>query len=77
MDPWQQTVETRLGSLDGRIARVEDRLGGVETNLATLTERVSHLPTKSWAVGGVATLLSGFAAITAFSEKIQALLGQG
>lgn len=67
MDPWQQSVENRIG-------KIEDRLGSVETQLATLNERVSHLPTKTWM--GVAALGIVGAVTTAigYGEKIQGLL---
>lgn len=74
MDPWQSSVETRLGSLERKLERVDERLGGVETNVATLMERVAHLPssTKLYTTA-VAIVIALTAAIT-FSEKLHGLL---
>lgn len=74
MDAWQQTVETRLVSLDGRIAKVEDRLGAVETSLATLTERVSHLPTKGWMAASAVGIVGAVTTAIGYAEKIQTFL---
>ena len=74
MDPWQTSVENRLGSLEGRLGRVEDRLGGVETNTATLTERVSHLPTKGWGVTALLMLFAAVAGVVTFQDNIHHLI---
>jgi hypothetical protein len=74
MDPWQTTVETRLTSLDGRLGRIEDRLETAGKEVATLTERVAHLPSKGYIGASLVALLIAFAALTAFADKIQALV---
>lgn len=67
MDPWQQSVENRIG-------RIEDRLGSVETQLATLNERVSHLPTKTWMGVAALGIVGALTAAIGYAEKIQAFL---
>ena len=41
MDPWQASIEGRLG-------RVEDRVNDVGEKVAALTAKVDALPTKDW-----------------------------
>ena len=74
MDPWQSSVETRLGSLERRLERVDDRLGTVETALATLTERVSHLPTTTKLYAAAGTIVVALTAVITFGQKLQALI---
>lgn len=74
MDPWQTSVESRLTSLDGRLGRIEDKVETTGRDMATLTERVAHLPSKSYIGVGLIALLGGVAALTAFADRIQALV---
>lgn len=74
MDPWQTSVENRLGSL-------ETRLGGIDAKLATaceevgiLKERVSHLPTKTFAVSTAIGIVAACGALITFGEKLQELV---
>lgn len=71
-------MEERMARLESDMEHVKkslDRLIDVPTKLAVLEERVSHLPTKGWMVGSVATTLAVIAAMIAFGEKLQALVG--
>jgi hypothetical protein len=74
MDPWQSSVETRLGTLERRLERVDDRLGKVETLLATLTERVSHLPTSAKLYTAAGAIVVSLTAAITFGQKLQALI---
>lgn len=74
MDAWQTSVETRLTALDNRLGRVDDRLGKVESALATITERVSHLPTKGWAVTSLLLMLAAIAGLVTFQGNIQKMV---
>lgn len=71
MDPWQQSVETRLGSLDGRLGKIDDRLGKIEQTMATLTERVTHLPTKGWGVTALLLLLAAITGLLTFQDNLK------
>ena len=74
MDAWQQSVEKRLDSLDGRAQRLEVDVGAIKVDVAVLNERVSHLPTKGWMVGALTTGLIVITGLIAFMDKIRALL---
>ena len=74
MDPWETSVENRLGSLDTRLGRIEERIGGVETTTATLTERVSHLPTKGWGVTALLLLFAAVTGVVTFQDNIHKLV---
>ena len=60
MDPWQTSVESRLGGLDRRLSSIETGVGEIKVNIATIDTTVKHLPSKGFivtAVVGGATLL--------------------
>ncbi|WP_374412691.1 hypothetical protein [Novosphingobium colocasiae] len=67
-------MEARVAKLEDKVDKLTDRIGGVEVNLATLTERIAHLPSKSYIDGRLLVLLTVVAALIAFSEKIHAFL---
>jgi len=69
MDPWQQTVETRLGSLDRRAEVLSADVSTLKTDVAVIK---TTMATKGWMVGALATMLGAIAALTAFADKIQA-----
>lgn len=48
MDPWQQSVEARLGDLRSDYRGMASDVSTLKTDVATLKEAVSHLPTKAW-----------------------------
>jgi hypothetical protein len=55
MDPWQQTVETRLGELRADV-------GELKIDVAVIKERIGNLPTKGYIVK---TVMAGLALIAA------------
>lgn len=70
-------MEARIAVLENDVKHIKsalDRLVELPTEVAVLKERVSHLPTKSWMVGGLTTALAIIAALITFGEKLQALL---
>lgn len=70
-------MEARIAVLENDVKHIKsalDRLADLPTEMAVLKERVRHLPTKSWMVGGMATALTLIAALITFGEKLQALL---
>ena len=71
MDPWQSSVETRLGSLERRLERIDERLGAVETSVATLVERVGNLPGKGFIV---TTVIAGGAMLGAVGHYLPKLI---
>jgi hypothetical protein len=75
MDPWQQTVETRLGELRTDLRGIGTDLGKVKTDVATLTERVGNLPTKGFIVTATLTTLAIIAAFALFGPNLRALFG--
>ncbi|RKE50321.1 hypothetical protein C8J39_1891 [Sphingomonas sp. PP-CC-1A-547] len=41
MDPWQQSVETRLTSLDTRLGKIEPNVAEIKTDVAVLKATVA------------------------------------
>ena len=70
MDPWQQSVEKRLDSLDGRAQRTETHVSDIRTDVAALKVTVSHLPTKEFIVKSTLGALAAVAAISAFVQWV-------
>lgn len=68
-------IAAAVGTLTGRVDKMDDRLRGVEVNLATLTERVAHLPSKGFIVNALLAALAVVAALTLFQTKLQAIFG--
>jgi hypothetical protein len=66
MDPWQTSVEGRLGKL-------EERLGKVEQSLATLTERVARLPTNTKLYSTAVAIVGAITLAITFGEMLQSL----
>jgi hypothetical protein len=75
MDPWQQTVETRLGELRADVRGIGADVGLIKMAVATLTERVAHLPTKGFIVTATLTTLAVVAAFAMFGPNLRTLLG--
>ena len=73
MDPWQTSVEKRLDSLDGRMARVETNIGLMKVDLATLTERVAHLPGKGFVVTSAVGAITAVTTLLILLQKIGVL----
>ncbi|MDR7102965.1 hypothetical protein [Croceicoccus sp. BE223] len=67
-------MEARVNRLEERLDRLIDRTGSVEVNLATMSERISHLPSKTYIDTRLAGMLAAIAALIAFGDKIQSLL---
>lgn len=70
------------GGMEARIKRLEDDYKEVRGDLKTLLvdvavlkERVTHLPTKGWAVGAIATMLTLTTALVTLAPKLQAFFG--
>lgn len=68
MDPWQQTVESRLGELRTDIRELRSDIGAVKA-------RIDHLPTKSFIVTALLASLGACSAISVFAAQIRALFG--
>ena len=75
MDPWQQTVETRLGELRADFRGMATDVGAIKTDVATLKERVAHLPSKEFIVKAVVGLAAFIGALTAFGPWLRHLVG--
>jgi hypothetical protein len=48
MDPWQNSVEQRLASLDGRLGRIDSTVTETRVDVAGIKSDMVHLPTKDW-----------------------------
>ncbi|MDR7101492.1 hypothetical protein [Croceicoccus sp. BE223] len=67
-------MESRVNRLEDRLDKLIDRVGSVEVSVATLSERVSHLPSKTYIDTRLAGMLAVIAALIAFGDKIQAFV---
>jgi hypothetical protein len=45
------------GSMEARIAKLEDHVGTIREDVATIKERLKHVATKAWILGGVIAVL--------------------
>ena len=75
-------MEARVSQLEKRYDRLETKLDANTTavtdlriGMATLTERVSHLPSKGWAVGIAVTTIDLLATIVTLAPKLQQVFG--
>jgi hypothetical protein len=75
MDPWQQTVETRLGELRTDVRELRSDVSAIKVDLAAVKVRVDHLPTKSFIVTALLGSLAAFSAITVFAAQVRSLFG--
>lgn len=74
MDPWQQTVETRLGELRADLRGVASDVGAMKADMATLKEGVSHLPDKGFIVKTTLAALGLISALALFGPNLRSLL---
>ncbi|MGU3539477.1 hypothetical protein [Methylobacterium sp. A54F] len=68
LETWMEVVRTDVAALKADIRDVRDRS-------IKLEERVSHLPTKGWAVGVILTALTAVGALVTLAPKLQAYFG--
>lgn len=68
-------MEARLKRLEDDYKEVRGDLKTLLVDVAVLKERVTHLPTKGWAVGAIVTLIGIMTAIATLAPKLQALAG--
>lgn len=68
--------------MEARVKRLEDDYKEVRADLKTLVvdvavlkERVSHLPTKGWAVAAIVTTLGLVTTVVTLAPKLQAAFG--
>ncbi len=64
-------LETHVESLRKEMADVKAGLEQVKIQLATLTERMAHLPSKSYTVTVALAVMAVVAAFTTFQQQIQ------
>ena len=75
MDPWQQSVEKRLDSLDRRLTMIETDVGAIRVDLATVKTNVSHLPGKGFIVTAVILALTAVSLVTGTIANFDKLIG--
>lgn len=68
LETLMDVVRTDVGTLKTDVRDVRDRL-------IRLEERVTHLPTKGWAVGAIVTLVGLITAVVTLAPKLQSLFG--
>ena len=68
---WQQSVETRLGSLDSRLQTLSADVSDIKTDVATIK---ATMATKGWMVTGLISALAVIGGLIAFAEKLQSLV---
>lgn len=68
-------MEARIKRLEDDYKEVRSDLKSLLVDVAVLKERVTHLPTKGWAVGAIVTMLGMVTAIVTLAPKLQAWAG--
>lgn len=68
-------MEARVKRLEDDVRELKADMKSVLVDVAVLKERVSHLPTKGWAVAAVVTALGILTAIVTLAPKLQAFFG--
>ncbi|MET0531386.1 MAG: hypothetical protein ABW003_24145 [Microvirga sp.] len=68
-------MEARIKRLEDDYKEVRGDLKTLLVDVAVLKERVTHLPTKGWAVGAIVTLVGIMTAIATLAPKLQSLAG--
>lgn len=68
-------LEKRFDRLEGKLDVLTDKVADIRVDMSALKERVSHLPTKGWAVGVAVTIITLTGAIVTLAPKIQQLFG--
>ncbi len=71
MDPWQQSVETRLSELRADTRAILTDISTLRGELAGLKERVGSLPTKGFIVNSVLSTLAVIAALILFADQLK------
>jgi hypothetical protein len=68
-------MEARIDRIETRLDQVADTLSDIKVDVAVLKERVSHLPTKGWAVTAVLLTVTLMAALIGVAPVIQSYFG--
>lgn len=68
-------LEKRFDRLEGKLDGLTDKVADIRVDMSALKERVSHLPTKGWAVGVAVTIITLTGAIVTLAPKLQLLFG--
>ena len=71
-------MEPRIASLEAHAENLRTEVGklaGLPVQVARLEERIANLPTKSFIVTATSAIIGAITLLTAFSEKIHALIG--
>ncbi len=68
-------LEVLTGIIQKDVSLLQAEMKTVSTDIAVLKERVSHLPSKGWAVTVAITTISALSAIAILAPKLQAWFG--
>lgn len=74
MDPWQTSVEARLGQLHTDVTGLRGDVGQLRVDVARLDEQVKALPGKGFIVLATTTTLGVLGAIILFADQLKALV---
>ena len=67
MDPWRQTVETRLGELRADIRTITADLASLKATVAAMQVTIAQLPTKAFIVHALIGGMGVFGAFQVFA----------
>jgi hypothetical protein len=75
MEPRVAALEKRFDRLEAQLDKLTEKVADLRVDMGVVRERISHLPTKGWAVGISITTIGLISAIVTLAPKLQQLLG--
>jgi hypothetical protein len=68
-------LETLMDVVRSDLGALKSDMRDMRERMVRLEERVSHLPTKGWAVGALVTMLGLVGTLVTLAPKLQAFFG--
>jgi len=68
-------VRSRVDESAGRIASLSEKVSDARTDIAVIKEKLTHLPSKSYAVVTAIAMVVALSALVLFSERLRTILG--
>jgi hypothetical protein len=70
-------VKRRLDELAGRVSSLNDKVSSVGIDVAVIKEKMTHVPSKTYAIATSIAMVAALAALILFADRLKMALGLG